>query len=87
MIKFGTDGWRAVISEEFTFENVRKVAAAIALYLQDNKLTNKPLIVGYDARFLADKFAEEVVKAMEKIKKRLAQSCLPLPTILLNTAE
>lgn len=66
MIKFGTDGWRAIISDEFTFDNVRKVAQAIAGYLINHKLDSRPLIVSYDARFLADKFAEEVVKVMEK---------------------
>ncbi|MFA4906045.1 MAG: phosphoglucomutase/phosphomannomutase family protein [Candidatus Margulisiibacteriota bacterium] len=65
MIKFGTDGWRAVISDEFTFANVRLVAAAVAAYLINHKLDKKPLIVGYDPRFLADRFAEEVVKVME----------------------
>lgn len=64
MIKFGTDGWRAVISEEFTFDNVRKVAKAIACYLINHKLNKKLLIIGYDPRFLADKFAEEVAKIM-----------------------
>lgn len=62
MLKFGTDGWRAVISDEFTFDNVRKVAKAIALYLINHGPAGRPLIVGYDPRFLADKFAEEVVK-------------------------
>ena len=65
-IKFGTDGWRAVISEEFTFANVRIVAQAICDYLLNHKLEGKPLIVGYDTRFLADKFAEEVVKVAER---------------------
>ena len=64
-IKFGTDGWRAIISDEFTFANVRVVGQAIANYLHNHKLDGKQLIVGYDPRFLADKFAEEVVKVME----------------------
>lgn len=64
MIKFGTDGWRAIISDEFTFANVRKVGQAIALYLINHKFSKKPLIIGYDPRFLADKFAEEITKIM-----------------------
>jgi len=64
MIKFGTDGWRAIISEEFTFANVRKVAKSIALYLINHDFAKKPLIIGYDPRFLADKFAEEIAKVM-----------------------
>ncbi len=66
MIKFGTDGWRAIISDEFTFENVKKVARAISIYLQKHKLDKKVLIVGYDARFLADKFALEIIKVMNE---------------------
>jgi len=83
MIKFGTDGWRAVISDEFTFSNVRKVAQAIASYLTNHKLTRKPLIVGYDARFLADKFAEEVVKVMEAagISTLLVERDTPTPVV------
>ncbi|MDD5382503.1 MAG: phosphoglucomutase/phosphomannomutase family protein [Candidatus Margulisbacteria bacterium] len=66
MIKFGTDGWRAVISDQFTFANVRKVAKAIALHLITHKFHNKPVIISYDPRFLADKFAEEVARVMEE---------------------
>jgi alpha-D-glucose phosphate-specific phosphoglucomutase len=65
MIKFGTDGWRAIISDQFTFANVDKVAKAIALYLINHGFSKKPLIIGYDPRFLADKFAEAVAKVME----------------------
>jgi phosphomannomutase len=83
MIKFGTDGWRAVISDEFTFDNVRKVAKAIALYLINHKLAKKPLIVGYDPRFLADKFAEEVTKIMEEagIDCYLTERDTPTPIV------
>ncbi|MFH1710652.1 MAG: phosphoglucomutase/phosphomannomutase family protein [bacterium] len=63
-IKFGTDGWRAVISDEFTFQNVRIVAQAIASYVNDHKLAKRGIIVGYDTRFLAEHYAEEVVKVL-----------------------
>ena len=83
MIKFGTDGWRAIISDEFTFENVRKVAKAIALYLIEHNLSNKPLIIGYDPRFLADKFAEEIAKVMENagIDSFLTERDTPTPIV------
>ncbi len=58
MIRFGTDGWRGVIADEFTFENVRRVAAAHALYLK-GKGGNR-VVVGYDLRFLSEEFAREV---------------------------
>ena len=83
MIKFGTDGWRAIISDEFTFDNVRKVSKAIALYLIESKVANKPVIIGYDARFLADKFAIEVAKVMESagINCLLTERDTPTPII------
>ena len=58
-IKFGTDGWRAVIAEDFTFANVERVAQATADYWSANPVagTGKKVIVGYDRRFLSDKFA------------------------------
>ncbi len=63
-IKFGTDGWRAIISDEFTFANVRIVAQAIADYVNDHKLGDRGIVIGYDPRFLADKFAEEAIKVL-----------------------
>ncbi|MFC1511514.1 phosphoglucomutase/phosphomannomutase family protein [Candidatus Margulisiibacteriota bacterium] len=83
MITFGTDGWRAIISDEFTFANVRKVAKAIALYLINHGFSKKPLIIGYDSRFLADKFAEEVAKVVESagINVLLTERDTPTPVI------
>lgn len=57
MIKFGTDGWRAVIAEEFTFANVELVVQAIVNYLQASGRAQDGLLVSYDARFLAADFA------------------------------
>lgn len=58
-IKFGTDGWRAVIAEDFTFANVARVAQATADYWNANPVTDtdKKVIVGYDRRFLSNEFA------------------------------
>jgi phosphomannomutase len=83
MIKFGTDGWRAIISDEFTFANVRKVATAIALYLINHNHSKKPVIIGYDPRFLADKFAEEVARVLTEagISCYLAERDTPTPVI------
>jgi len=83
MIKFGTDGWRAIISDQFTFDNVEKVAKAIALYLIENKKTDKPLIIGYDPRFLADKFAITVAKVMMDagISVMMPERDVPTPVI------
>jgi len=76
MIKFGTDGWRAVIGEAFTYENIRKVARAHAGVLKDKDI--KKVVVGYDWRFSSELFAEEVYKvfAQEGLEVKLsAQAC------------
>ncbi len=58
-IKFGTDGWRAVIAEDFTFANVARVAQATADYWRANPVsgTESKVVVGYDRRFLSNEFA------------------------------
>jgi alpha-D-glucose phosphate-specific phosphoglucomutase len=88
-IKFGTDGWRAIISDEFTFPNVRIVAQAISNYIINHKLDNRPLIVGYDPRFLADKFAEETVKVAESngISCLLVDRDTPTPVIAFEVKD
>ena len=63
-IKFGTDGWRGVIADDFTFANVAKVAQAMADYYQTRPDRKKGLVVGYDARFLSKEFAEEVAQVL-----------------------
>ncbi len=63
-IKFGTDGWRAVIADGFTFANVERVAQATADYWNANPVagTEKKAVVGYDRRFLSDKFAQRTAE-------------------------
>ncbi|MFM7406798.1 MAG: phosphoglucomutase/phosphomannomutase family protein [Cuspidothrix sp.] len=56
-IKFGTDGWRGIIADDFTFPNVRKVTRAIASYLETAYSKDRPVLIAYDTRFLADEFA------------------------------
>ena len=57
-IKFGTDGWRAVVGKDFTEENVIKVTNAIGKYVFDKYGINKKIIVGYDPRNMADVFSK-----------------------------
>jgi len=59
-IKFGTDGWRGIIADDFTFSNVVKVAQAIADYYKTQPNREKGLVVGYDTRFLSFEFAQEL---------------------------
>ena len=59
-VRFGTDGWRAVIGEDFTFKNVRLVAQATADFFQRQQThtTKKLIVIGFDRRFLSNEFAE-----------------------------
>lgn len=82
-IKFGTDGWRGLIAEDYTFENVRICAKATARYLKDTGMAGRGLVVGYDTRFQSEGFAEAVagVAAAEGIKAYLCDRPAPTPTI------
>lgn len=84
-IKFGTDGWRAVISDEFTFANVRLVAQAIAEVIRENTGgAGTPLVVvGFDTRFLSDRYAGLVseVLAANGLRVALAERDAPTPVI------
>src|SRR5205807_7005293 len=63
-IKFGTDGWRGIVADDFTFENVRLVATAIAAYVLKHEKAEKGLIIGYDTRFGSKRFAEAVAEVI-----------------------
>lgn len=84
-IQFGTDGWRAGIAREYTFDNVRVVATALAAYLHKNAKNkiSKGVAIGYDTRFLSDQFAGETaeVLAQHGIKVLLAERDTPTPAI------
>jgi phosphomannomutase len=56
-IKFGTDGWRAIIAEDYTFENVRDCAEGVARYLEGAGLAERGLVIGFDTRFGSEHFA------------------------------
>jgi alpha-D-glucose phosphate-specific phosphoglucomutase len=70
-IKFGTDGWRGVIADDYTFENVRRVGSAIAHYVHFHEDSAKGLVIGYDTRFGSRSFAEA-------ISETLAASGIPI---------
>lgn len=82
MIKFGTDGWRARISEEFTFENVRILAQAVADYLNsENKTKNAPrMVIGYDTRFLSNEYARLSAEVLCANKIKVLLTPKPTPT-------
>ena len=82
-VSFGTDGWRAVISETFTFANLRLVAQAIADFILEQGVTQPTTVVGYDTRFLSDRYAAEVARIMAAngIETWLARADTPTPAI------
>ena len=83
-IRFGTDGWRAVISDTFTFENVRIVAQSIADYVQEiSERSNPEVVVGFDTRFLSDRYAIEVARVMagNGIIAHLTRADAPTPAV------
>ena len=64
MIKFGTGGWRAVIGDDFISENIRRVAAGVVLLAKEQNKTSKPVIIGYDRRFLSETAAKWVAETL-----------------------
>jgi len=82
-IKFGTDGWRGIIADDFTFENVRRVAGAIASYVLKHEDSQQGVFVGYDTRFAspaAARVAAETVAAAG-IPVKLANDFVPTPAV------
>jgi alpha-D-glucose phosphate-specific phosphoglucomutase len=82
-IKFGTDGWRGAIADNYTFENVRIVAQATANYLQENGQAKDGLVVGYDMRFASEFFAAATAEVLSAngIRVRLTQSAASTPAV------
>jgi len=81
-IKFGTEGWRGVIAENFTFGNVKIVAQAIADYVNEAKKSDhqKKMMVGYDTRFLSKQFAETVAATLAANGMQVFLTDKPTPT-------
>lgn len=86
-IKFGTDGWRGIIAEDFTFAGVAAVAQAIASYLKENTREQRPVVVGYDCRFLAENFAARAAEVLagNGIPVRFVDRPTPTPVVAFAT--
>jgi phosphomannomutase len=84
-IKFGTDGWRGVIADDFTFANVRKVACAIARYVARAEKPGAGVLVGYDTRFGSERFARAAaeVVSMAGMPVWIAEKACPSPALSL----
>ncbi|EMQ2877824.1 phosphoglucomutase/phosphomannomutase family protein [Vibrio navarrensis] len=89
MIKFGTGGWRAFIGEEFTKDNVRLVAQAVANIIHDEAVAHRGFVIGYDRRFLSDKagawFAE--VLAANGIVVSFINKFVPTPIVMFKAKQ
>ena len=88
-IKFGTDGWRGVIADDFTFENIAKVALATANFYKQHKKIKNGIIVGYDSRFLSQEFAEKVAEVIGNrgIKVILSDKISSTPMVSMLTKK
>lgn len=88
-IKFGTDGWRAVIADEFTFENLKKLSKATAIAFEKHPKLKNGIVIGYDTRFLSQEFAECAagVFANHGIKVYLTDSFVTTPTVSLLSRD
>jgi phosphomannomutase len=82
-IVFGTDGWRGVIAEDFTFDNVRVAASAIGNYVHHHEDASRGVCIGWDSRFLSEKFALAVAETLagSGIPVKLADRITPTPAL------
>ncbi len=86
-IKFGTDGWRAIIAQEYTVDNVKRVAEGTALWMKTQGF--KKVVIGHDCRFAGKLFAETTTKIMglHGIKVHLAQGFVSTPMVSLGVVK
>lgn len=91
MIRFGTDGWRAVISDTFTFGNLRLVSQAVADYVLNEGANGRApeVVIGFDTRFLSDRYAAEVARVMagNGIIAWLTRADAPTPAVSYSVLE
>jgi phosphomannomutase len=82
-IKFGTDGWRGVIADDYTFENVRRAAGATASYIIKNEDPRKGVVIGYDTRFGSRAFAQAAAEVIAGagIPVRFSNDYIPTPAV------
>ena len=85
-IKFGTDGWRGIIAADFTFDNVRICAQAVAGYLKQHRLDKRGLVIGYDTRFASDDFAAAAAEVMAGNDVKVHLCLRPAPTPVVSFA-
>ena len=84
-IKFGTDGWRGIIAQDYTFDNVSKVALATARFYKKHKKAKNGILIGYDTRFESQEFAERSAQVIAStgLKVILSDGYCPTPALSL----
>jgi len=89
VIKFGTDGWRGIIADEFTVDNVRRVAQGTADYIKKNFPNNLSVVLGHDCRFAGELFAENTARVLNAngIKVKMAKGYVSTPMISLGAVK
>ena len=87
-IKFGTDGWRGVIAEDYTFDNVRRAAQGFATYMHETGKDGSGIVVGYDRRFDSEFFAAAAAEVLagNGFKVHLTDGASPTPVIAATCA-
>lgn len=85
-IKFGTDGWRAVVGKEFNKENVTLVTIAVGKYVYENFGSEKKIIIGYDPRNKADEFSKQSAKILADLGFEVlySEKIIPTPVLAYN---
>ena len=88
-IKFGTDGWRAIIAKDFTVDNVARVTVGLAHWLKKHFPENPSVVVGHDCRFAGELFAETTAKVLlaHGIKVHLAKGFVSTPMVSFGTLQ
>ncbi|MBI4467439.1 MAG: phosphoglucomutase/phosphomannomutase family protein [Acidobacteria bacterium] len=86
VIRFGTDGWRGVIARDFTLDNVTRVARGLARYLVEFEDIRRGVVVAYDTRFGADRFARRTAEVITSVGAEVRLARAPTPTPALSYA-
>jgi len=88
-IRFGTDGWRAVIAEDYTFDNVRRCAQGFAEYLISEKFQNEWVVIGYDKRFQSESFSAVCAEVLvaNGLRVYLTEGATPTPVISYSVVD
>lgn len=88
-IKFGTDGWRGTIAEDYTFDNVRRAAQGFASYMSETGKQGSSIVVGYDKRFASEHFAAAVAEVLagNGFKALITSGATPTPVIAYSVVD